>query len=167
MADSPDQIFDKGATSKEDGDVVKIKTSSKAVTNVEFLDKCLTPFMSFSIGYSGLSSIVSCCLLFTYGMSTGGPAVFVWGWVAHAVFTLCTASYLGEMCSAYPLCGSVYVFSTAYSPKPEWAAGLSFITGWFNFLGNLNFDTAVAFGFAQYTSACFNLMSTEGKELST
>lgn len=65
--------------------------------------------ITYSINYIGS---VPCLITYlNYGLGTGGSITMVWGFVIGTIFSFLTAMCLGEICSAYPQNGSVYVWS--------------------------------------------------------
>jgi amino acid transporter len=95
-------------------------------------------------------------VLFNYGLTTGGPAVMINGWIVCSVFTCMIGCAMGEIAATYPSAGSVYHWAGQLS-SPRWAPFASFITGWFNFLGNSAGDASYAYGCAQMIAACVAL----------
>jgi amino acid transporter len=59
---------------------------------------------------------------------------------------------MGEVCSTYPSAGSVYHWAGQLATA-SWAPLVAFITGWFNFMGNVAGDAAFAYGFASFVTA--------------
>lgn len=104
--------------------------------------------MNFQFCFTAVAVISSITVLTPTGLSTGGPAVMVWGWIIGSFFTLIIGASMGEICSAYPSAGSVYHWAGMLS-TPRWSPFISFVTGWFNFIGNAAGDASFAFGFAQ------------------
>jgi fatty acid desaturase len=72
------------------------------------LRRGFTGFMSFALCYTILAPLPALSMLYAYGLAAGGPATFLWGWVAVSVLTLLVALPLAEICSSYPCAGSVY-----------------------------------------------------------
>ncbi|KAI3605803.1 amino acid permease [Moniliophthora roreri] len=132
--------------------------------------------MSFSI-ISVMTGIPS---LFAYGLNTGGPAVMVWGWIIvcgtfllaertrsypySRVYNACGPGhgrcvlllhqfygYLNVLKSAHPTSGGPYFWAAMLS-SPEDAPLLSWITGWFNLLGQVAVTTGISFGCASFIS---------------
>jgi len=93
--------------------------------------------MSFAFCYTTVAVLSSISLEYGYGLQTGGPAVMAWGWIINSVMTLCVGCCLAEICSTYPSAGSVYHWAGQLS-SAENAPLLSYICGWFNFLGKQN-----------------------------
>ena len=71
----------------------------------------------------------------------------VWGWVIVALFTICVGRSLAEICSTYPAEGSVYYWSGVLANK-KYAPICSYLTGWFNLLGNIACAVTFAYGLA-------------------
>ncbi|KAF9467523.1 APC amino acid permease [Collybia nuda] len=107
---------------------------------------------NFGVSFSIISVITGIPSLFLYGLNTGGPAVMVWGWVVVASFTLMVGLAMAEVCSAHPTSGGPYFWAAMLS-EPENAALASWITGWFNLLGQVAVTTGISF-------ACANFIST-------
>jgi amino acid transporter len=144
----------------------EITHEAKASISEVKLEKSLSEFMSFAQGYAAMGTVVSVYLVIPFGIMTGGPVLTVWSWLAHSFFALCIAGSMAEICSIYPACGSVYHWTAMLCPKPEWAPALSYLCGWFNLIGNVAFDAAIAFSLCQFLSAAFTLMSLGAHDLS-
>lgn len=112
---------------------------------------------NFGVSFSIISVITGVSSLFLYGLTTGGPAVMVWGWIVVACFTMLVGLAMAEVCSAHPTSGGPY-FWAAMMCKPEHAAFASWITGWFNLLGQVAVTTGISFACATFIStlATFN-----------
>jgi amino acid transporter len=91
-------------------------------------------FMSFSIDFSCFSAITSISVLYRFSLTHGGPMVMICGWVVTWFMTLLCALVMGEICSTYPLAGSVYAWAGELC-SVEWAPLCSFWTGIFHLLG--------------------------------
>ncbi|KAI5120999.1 hypothetical protein M0805_000460 [Coniferiporia weirii] len=107
---------------------------------------------NFGVSFSIISVITGVPSLFLYGLTTGGPAVMVWGWVVVAFFTMMVGLAMAEVCSAHPTSGGPYFWAAMLS-EPRHAAFASWITGWFNLLGQVAVTTGISF-------ACANFIST-------
>ncbi|KAK7452628.1 polyamine transporter tpo5 [Stygiomarasmius scandens] len=75
----------------------------------------------------------------------------VWGWVIVSFFTMMVGMAMAEVCSAHPTSGGPYFWAAMLS-KPENAALASWITGWFNLLGQVAVTTGISFGCATFLS---------------
>ncbi|EIW74256.1 APC amino acid permease [Coniophora puteana RWD-64-598 SS2] len=107
---------------------------------------------NFGISFSIISVITGLPSLFLYGLNTGGPAVMVWGWIIVSVATMLVGLAMGEVCSAHPTSGGPYFWAAMLS-DPKDAPLASWITGWFNLLGQVAVTTGISF-------ACANFIST-------
>lgn len=103
--------------------------------------------MAFSFCFTAVAVISSQSLLFDYGLITGGPVLMVWGWIIASIFTIFVGLAMGEICSSYPSAGSVYHWAGMLATEKT-APFMSYIGGWFNFLGNAAGDASFAYGFA-------------------
>lgn len=104
-------------------------------------------FMSFTFCFTSVGVICSNALIFPYGIQNGGPVMLTFGWIVGSTFTFGIALNLAEICSTYPVSGSVYAWAGLLNNK-EWAPVTSYICGWFSLLGNTACDASYAFGFA-------------------
>ena len=80
----------------------------------------------------------------------------IWGWLIVYFFTIICGFTMAEICSVYPLAGSVYNWSGMLASK-KWAPFVCYITGWFNFLGNDACEASFAYGFASLIAAADSL----------
>ncbi|RPD53901.1 APC amino acid permease [Lentinus tigrinus ALCF2SS1-7] len=121
------------------------------------LKRDLTLLQNFGVSFSIISVITGVPSLFLYGLNTGGPAVMVWGWVVVAFFTIMVGLAMGEVCSAHPTSGGPYYWAAMLS-DPKDAAFASWVTGWFNLLGQVAVTTGISFAVANFIStlATFN-----------
>ncbi|OCH85847.1 amino acid transporter [Obba rivulosa] len=109
---------------------------------------------NFGVSFSIISVITGISSLFAYGLNTGGPAVMVWGWIVVGEITFRLIDLLGiasEICSAHPTSGGPYFWAAMVSP-PERAAFASWVTGWFNLLGQVAVTTGISFACATFIS---------------
>jgi amino acid transporter len=83
-----------------------------------------------------------------FGFKTGGPSVMLYGWIAVSFFTIINGAVMAEICSTYPMSGSVYYWAGALAKK-ENSAFASYLAGWANFMGGLIYLVSVAIGLAK------------------
>ena len=67
--------------------------------------------------------------------------------MTRSVFCIITAMVMAEITCVYPSAGAVYNWSRELAPDHIGPAA-SYLTGWFNLLGNVGAGTAFANGFA-------------------
>nr|ACL53774.1 unknown [Zea mays] len=82
------------------------------------------------------------------------------GWLVVATFNGCVALSMAEICSAYPTSGGLYYWSAKLAGN-EWAPLASWVTGWFNIVGQWACTTSVDFSLAQLIQVII-LLSTGG-----
>ncbi|KAJ6510808.1 APC amino acid permease [Mycena sanguinolenta] len=111
---------------------------------------------NFGVSFSIISVITGIPSLFLYGLNTGGPAVMVWGWVVVSFFTMLVGLAMAEVCSAHPTSGGPYFWAAMLS-KPKNAPLASWITGWFNLLGQVAVTTGISFACATFLSTACTL----------
>ncbi|KAI6011048.1 amino acid permease-domain-containing protein [Pisolithus microcarpus] len=100
----------------------------------------LSLLQNFGVSFSIISIITGIPSLFSYGLNTG------------ACTTMLVGLAMAEICSAHPTSGGPYYWA-AMLTKPESAPLASWITGWFNLLGQVAVTTGISF-------ACANFLST-------
>lgn len=61
----------------------------------------------------------------------------VWGWVIVSFMTMFVALSMAEVVSAIPTAGGPYYWAAVLAPK-RISPLMSWITGWFNFLGQVS-----------------------------
>ncbi|TVY14178.1 Amino-acid permease BAT1 [Lachnellula arida] len=113
---------------------------------------------NFGISFSIISVITGITTLFEYGLNTGGPGVMSVGWIVVSVFTLFVALGMAEIVSAIPTAGGPYYWAALLAPSKH-SAYASWITGWFNFLGQVAVTTGISFGLAGLISTTATVKS--------
>lgn len=108
---------------------------------------------NFGVSFSIISVITGITTLFEYGLITGGPCEMVWGWIVTSFFTFFVGLGMAEITSAHPTSGGPYFWAAMLSPNDRYAAFFSWVTGWFNFVGQFAVTTGITFG-------CANLIAT-------
>ncbi|KAI9507073.1 amino acid/polyamine transporter I [Russula earlei] len=108
---------------------------------------------NFGVSFSIVSVVTGVSSLFLFGLTAGGPAVMVWGWLIISFFTLLVGFSMAgrHICSAYPTSGGTYFWAAKLSSLQS-APFASWITGWFNLLGQVSITTGVAFACADFIS---------------
>ncbi|KAE9450966.1 hypothetical protein C3L33_17122, partial [Rhododendron williamsianum] len=84
-----------------------------------------------------------------------------YGWLIAGAFTMFVGLSMAEICSSYPTSGGLYYWS-AMLAGPDWAPFASWLTGWFNIVGQWAVTTSVDFSLAQLIQVII-LLSTGGK----
>lgn len=123
------------------------------------LKRELGVLQNFGVSFSIISVMTGISSLFAFGLVTGGPAVMVWGWVIVSFFTIMVGLAMAEVCSAHPTSGGPYFWAAMLS-TPRSAAFMSWITGWFNLLGQVAVTTGISFGCANFISTVCTFKSS-------
>lgn len=113
---------------------------------------------NFGISFSIISVITGITTLFQYGLTTGGPGVMSVGWIVVSFFTMFVALGMAEIVSAIPTAGGPYYWAALLAP-PKHSAFASWVTGWFNFLGQVAVTTGISFGLANLISVTATVKS--------
>ncbi|KAI8893532.1 amino acid/polyamine transporter I [Globomyces pollinis-pini] len=108
--------------------------------------------MNFSFCFTAVAVVSSLSGLFPTAMATGGPVVIIWSWIVGSLLTYVVAANLAEICSTYPSAGSVYHWSGMMCTEKH-SPFISYVTGWFNFIGNGAADAFFANAFAATLNA--------------
>ena len=111
----------------------------------------MSGFSNFAVSFTIISILSGCLTLYFFGMTTGGPAVIVWGWPFVGIMTLLVGLAMAEVCSSFPTAGGLYYWAAKLAKKngPAW----SWFTGWFNFLGQVAVTAGIDFGAAFFINA--------------
>ncbi|MEV5510301.1 amino acid permease [Streptomyces orinoci] len=120
------------------------------------LARSMSGFANFAVSFTIISVLSGCMTMYGYGMSTGGPAMISWGWVAVGLMTLIVGLAMAEVCSSYPTSAGLYFWAHRMAPERSRAAWAWF-TGWFNVLGQIACTAGVDFGAASFLNAYLDL----------
>ncbi|MED6132301.1 Mitochondrial branched-chain amino acid (BCAA) aminotransferase [Stylosanthes scabra] len=125
------------------------------------LKRDLSVISNFALTFSIVSVLAGISTLYNTGLNYGGPVSLVYGWFVVCIFTMPVALSMAEICSSYPTSGGLYFWSSKLA-GPQWAPFASWITGWFNIIGQWAGTTSIAFSLAQLIQVII-LLSTGGK----
>ncbi|KAK6115116.1 hypothetical protein DH2020_007385 [Rehmannia glutinosa] len=125
------------------------------------LKRDLSVLSNFAFSFSIISVLTGVTTLYNTGLTYGGPLSFVYGWLIAGCFTMFVGYSMAEICSAYPTSGGLYYWSAKLA-GPGWAPFASWLTGWFNIVGQWAVTTSVDFSLAQLIQVII-LLSTGGK----
>ncbi|KAJ1380768.1 Amino acid/polyamine transporter I [Sesbania bispinosa] len=112
------------------------------------LKRDLSVLSNFAFSFSIISVLTGVTTLYNTGLNYGGTVSFVYGWFVASAFTMIVALSMAEICSSYPTSGGLYYWSAKLA-GPTWAPFASWITGWFNIVGQWAVTTSVDFSLAQ------------------
>uniref|UniRef100_J3L7R9 Amino acid permease/ SLC12A domain-containing protein n=1 Tax=Oryza brachyantha TaxID=4533 RepID=J3L7R9_ORYBR len=100
------------------------------------LKRGLSLVSNFAFSFSIISVMTGVTTTYNTGLRYGGPVSMTLGWLVVSAFNGCIALSMAEICSAYPTSGGLYYWSAKLAGK-EWAPLASWVTGWFNIVGQL------------------------------
>ncbi|KAF8399066.1 hypothetical protein HHK36_014932 [Tetracentron sinense] len=124
------------------------------------LKRDLSMFSNFAFSFSIISVLTGITTLYNTGLTYGGPVVLIYGWFIAGFFTMFVGLSMAEICSSYPTSGGLYYWSAKLA-GPNWAPFASWLTGWFNIVGQWAVTTSVDFSLAQLLQVII-LLSTGG-----
>jgi amino acid transporter len=107
-------------------------------------------FSNFAVSFTIISILSGCLTLYYLGMTNGGPAVITIGWPVVGVMVTLVGLAMAEVCSSYPTAGGLYYWSAKLGGKSS--AGWSWMTGWFNLLGQVAITAGIDFGLAFFVN---------------
>ena len=116
------------------------------------LDRRMSGFSNFAISFTIISILSGCLTVYQYGLLHGGPPVMVWGWLFVGVLVVFVGLSMAEICSSFPTAGGLYYWAAKLAPGksgPAW----SWMTGWFNLVGQVAVTAGISFGCAYSVSA--------------
>ncbi|VFQ74680.1 unnamed protein product [Cuscuta campestris] len=125
------------------------------------LKRDLSVFANFAFSFSIISVLTGITTLYNTGLNFGGPVSLLYGWFVAGAFTMCIGFSMAEICSSYPTSGGLYYWS-AMLAGPNWAPFASWLTGWFNIVGQWAITASIDFSLAQLIKVII-LLSTGGK----
>ncbi|KAJ3232926.1 hypothetical protein HDU81_002613 [Chytriomyces hyalinus] len=122
------------------------------------LHRELTSFTNIGASMSAICICSGLTSLFGFGLLTGGPVVMTWGWMVVSFFSMMVGLAMAEICSAFPTSGGLYYWAARLS-RPEHKAFASWMTGWFNLLGQMAVTAGVVFGLSLMIAATASIAS--------
>ncbi|XP_042964746.1 amino-acid permease BAT1 homolog [Carya illinoinensis] len=125
------------------------------------LKRDLSVISNFAFSFSIISMLTGVTALYNTGLKFGGPVSFSIGWLIAGTFTMFVGFSMAEICSSFPTSGGLYYWSAKLA-GPSWAPFASWLTGWFNIVGQWTVTTSVDFSLAQLIQVII-LLSTGGK----
>uniref|UniRef100_A0A1D1YDT1 Putative amino-acid permease C15C4.04c n=1 Tax=Anthurium amnicola TaxID=1678845 RepID=A0A1D1YDT1_9ARAE len=124
------------------------------------LSRSLSAISNFAVTFSIISVLTGLTTTFDTGLTFGGPVTMIYGWLIAGTFTMIVGLSMAEICSSYPTSGGLYYWSAKLCGN-EWGPFASFMTGWFNIVGQWAVTTSVNFSLAQLLQVII-LLSTGG-----
>lgn len=109
-------------------------------------------FGNFAVSFSVISILTGILGQFGFGMTTGGPAVMMWGWIAVGGMVMFVGAGLAEVTSAYPTSGALYYMAHQLGGRKA-----GWYTGWLNLLGLVGAIAGIDYGASQFVGALLHL----------
>jgi amino acid permease (GABA permease) len=134
------------AVATHDSDVEKLHELGYA----QELLRRMGGFSNFAVSFTIISILSGCLTLYYLGMTNGGPAVITLGWPFVGIMVTLVGLAMAEVCSSYPTAGGLYYWSAKLGGKSS--AGWSWMTGWFNLLGQVAITAGIDFGLAFFVN---------------
>src|SRR4030081_283429 len=110
----------------------------------------MSGFSNLAVSFAIISILSGCLTLYYFGMTNGGPAVINLGWPFVGIMVTLVGLAMAEVCSSYPTAGGLYYWAAKLGGKSS--AGWSWITGWFNLLGQVAVTAGIDFGLAFFVN---------------
>ncbi|KAK9809453.1 hypothetical protein WJX73_009321 [Symbiochloris irregularis] len=98
--------------------------------------------VSFGVSFCIISPLTRVGVGFTGAWISSGPAAAVWGFKIVSLLAMCIGLSMAEIVSGLPSSGGPYFWSSWLGGK--YGPYLSWVTGWFNLLGQVSTTAAVA-----------------------
>lgn len=136
-----------------DADLAKMGYKSDLPRSLSMLSVLGMSFAIMAVPF-GLSTTLYITLV------DGQSVTILWGWVFVSLISLSIAASLAEICAVYPTAGGVYYWSAMMSTK-EYAPIASWITGWFNLVGNWTVTLSINFSGAQLILSAISLYNED------
>ncbi|KNA09039.1 hypothetical protein SOVF_157070 [Spinacia oleracea] len=125
------------------------------------LNRSLSAIANFAVTFSIISVLTGLTTMFNMGLAYGGPVTMVYGWPIVGIMTMMVGLSMAEICSAFPTSGGLYFWSAKLCGN-RWGPFASWLTGWFNIVGQWAVTTSVDYSLAQMIQVII-LLSTGGK----
>ncbi|KAL5726581.1 Mitochondrial branched-chain amino acid (BCAA) aminotransferase [Ranunculus cassubicifolius] len=151
-------------SSQDHGNGVDVDSGQSRLNQLGYkqeLKRDLSVLSNFAFSFSIISVLTGITTLYNTGLKFGGAISIVYGWFIAGFFSLFVGYSMAEICSSYPTSGGLYYWSAKLA-GPNWAPFASWLTGWFNIVGQWAVTTSVDFSLAQLINVII-LLSTGGK----
>lgn len=141
-----------GSTTPVDEDVEELHRLGYA----QELMRRMGGFSNFAISFTIISILSGCLTLYAFGMATGGPIIMNIGWPIVGIFVVLVGLAMAEVASSYPTAGGLYYWSAKLASEKR-APAWSWMTGWYNMLGQFGITAGIDFGLAFFATALLHL----------
>jgi amino acid transporter len=114
-------------------------------------------FSNFAVSFTIISILSGCLTLYSYGMATGGPVIMNIGWPLVGIFVTLVGLAMAEVASSFPTAGGLYYWAAKLAPGQS-GPGWSWMTGWFNLMGQVGITAGIDFGLAFFADALLHVL---------
>src|SRR5713226_5134588 len=140
-----------GGLMSEDDVVQRDKEQLHGLGYAQELSRRMGGFSNFAVSFTIISILSGALTLYLFGMTTGGPIIMNVGWPLVGIMVTIVGLSMAEVCSSYPTAGGLYYWSAKLAKRnaPAW----SWMTGWFNLMGQIGITAGIDFGLAFFATA--------------
>lgn len=133
------------------------------VENPKGLHRGFSSLAGFSLSFASVGITPSISLGLINAVPLGGPAEIIWSWFLINLFTTISGIALGELASAYPQAGSVYLWSGVLGgPRSSRGLACAYVVGWCGAAASISACAAFAAGFAKCVGYCLQIVDAGG-----
>ncbi|GJP52667.1 hypothetical protein CLOM_g11762 [Closterium sp. NIES-68] len=116
----------------------------------------------FGVSAAVMNPYMTAMPFFGWALLQAGPVGVVWPWVVLAPFALCMVLVIAEVCSSFPMSGSLYFWAASLSPR-RWKPFVAWVTVWLEVIALSVCASSIAFPAAQLVQMVMHHMTgTEG-----
>ncbi|KAI8343196.1 amino acid/polyamine transporter I [Chlamydoabsidia padenii] len=120
------------------------------------MTKNISTIQNFAIAFGCCSILSGLTPMWGDAMKSGGSLAVIWGWIIVSIFTLGVGLSLAEICSAYPVSGGLYIWTSQLAPK-KYVPLACFVTGYCNWLGLTVAITSADLSLAQFLGSVITM----------
>ncbi|KAI8086079.1 amino acid/polyamine transporter I [Halteromyces radiatus] len=120
------------------------------------MSKSISTISNFAIAFGCCSILSGLTPMWGDAMMSGGSVAVVWGWILVSIFTMGVGFSLAEICSAYPVTGGLYIWTSQLAPT-RWVPLACFVTGYCNWLGLTVAITSTDLSLAQFLGSVITM----------
>jgi amino acid transporter len=119
------------------------------------LSRRVNAFGNFAISATIINFISGVMTALGLAMTSGGPRLMVFGWLAVGLLVLFVGAAMAEITSGFPTSAALYYWSAKLAKRHN--AAWSWFTGWLNFIGQIGGTAATDFALANFAVALATL----------
>ena len=127
-------------------------TDESALTRMGYaqeLHRGFSGFSNYALSFSIICILAGGITSFHLGFCAVGPAAIGVGWPLAVIFSLCVASTMAHIASAFPTAGGLYHWAALLGGR-----GMGWVTAWFNLAGLVTVLAAINVGTWRFVVSC-------------